>query len=410
MKNELSPETTAIHGGFDPARSEGAAKVPLFTTSTFVAENAEDLAHSFDQAYGVHGVSPCNPSKLVYGRLAHPNGEIAEGRLSYFEGAEEAALFSSGMGSIKAVCDTFLRPGAQVLVSSPVYGGSDFLFKKFLPGWGVESTDFSVTSRPDEVAKIAASLDKLALVFVETPANPTLELADLPGIVRVIRSTHPEAIICVDNTLLGPIFQKVIPLGVDLSLFSATKSIGGHSDLIAGLVMGKSSLVHQLKGTRTIGGAIISPHSASLLTRSIETLKVRVEAAEAKAKKVYSFLDRHEKVRQVLYPGFGNNQEQLRRFEEQCTGHGSLMSFRIDGGQDAAYKLLNALKVVKLAVSLGSTESLAEHPRTHTHADVSLEDQDKFGITEDLVRLSVGLEDADDVINDLDQALSAMEF
>jgi methionine-gamma-lyase len=252
-------------------------------------------------------------------------------------------------------------------------------------------------------------MENLALVLIETPANPTLQLADLPGIIAGIREVAPQAVIAVDNTLLGPVFQKVLPLGVDLAIFSATKMIGGHSDLIAGLVMGKSELIGKIKGTRTISGTMNDPHAAWLLSRSLETLTIRTEATEAKAKKVYEFLDAHSKVSEVYYPGFGINEEQLRRYAEQCTGHGALMSFKVKGGQKGAYAVLNALRVIKLAVSLGGTESLAEHPRTHTHADVSERDQNHFGITEDLVRLSVGLEHEDDLIADLDQALAQIK-
>lgn len=402
---QLSPETEAIHGGYDPMRSEGAAKVPLFATSTFVAENAQDLANSFIQAYGLDG-NPRNPDSLIYSRLVNPNPEIFETRIAKFEEAEEAALFASGMASITSTCLTFLKPGMTVLASSPVYGGTDFLLKKFLSAWGVGLEEFLVQDTAESVKQKAADIENLGLVFIETPANPTLQLADLPGIIEGIREVAPNAIIAVDNTLLGPVFQKVLPLGADLAIFSATKMIGGHSDLIAGLVMGKTELIGKIKGTRTISGTMNDPHAAWLLTRSLETLKVRAEAAEAKAKKVHAYLVDHPLVDEVFYPGFSKDDEQNRRYESQCSGHGSLMSFLVKGGKDEAYKVLNSLNVIKLAVSLGGTESLAEHPRSHTHADVSEEDQNQFGITENLIRLSVGLEDADDLIADLEQALS----
>lgn len=401
-----SPETLAIHGHYDAFRSEGAVKPPLFATSTFAARSAAELAHFFDQAYGLSGPAS-NPDGLVYSRLVNPDLEIYERRVAEFEQADDAALFSSGMAGIFTAAFTFCKPGDRLLFSEPVYGGTDYLYRHMLPAWGVETFSFGVDDSAEQLDELLAKTDRVRFVHVESPANPTLMLADIPGIVEVTKARHPEAIVAVDNTVLGPIFQRVLALGADLALYSATKMLSGHSDLVAGLVMGDKERIGAIKGSRTILGNMNDPHSAWLLLRSLETLKVRAEASQAKAKKVATYLANHPAVTAVFFPGLHHEAEQQRRFQAQAAGQGSLLSFRVQGGREQAYAVLDALKIAVLAVSLGSTETLAEHPRTHTHSDIPLEDQDRFGITEDLVRLSVGLEDADDIIADLAQALEA---
>jgi methionine-gamma-lyase len=399
-----SPETLAIHGHYDPFRSEGAVKPPLFAASTFAARSAAELAHFFDQAYGLSGPAS-NPDGLVYSRLVNPDLEIYERRVAEFEQADDAALFASGMAAIFTAAFTFCKPGDRLLFSEPVYGGTDYLYRHMLPEWGVETASFPVDAPVEELDALLAKTERVAFVHVESPANPTLLLADIPGIVEVVRARHPEAVVAVDNTVLGPIFQRVLALGADLALYSATKMLSGHSALVAGLVMGDKARVSAIKGSRTILGNMNDPHAAWLLLRSLETLKVRAEASEAKAKKVATYLANHPAVTAVLYPGLQHEGEQQRRFHAQTTGQGSLLSFRVRGGRAEAYAVLDRLQVAVLAVSLGSTETLAEHPRTHTHSDIPPDDQDRFGISENLLRLSVGLEDADDIIADLARAL-----
>lgn len=401
-----SPETLAIHGHYDPMLSEGAVKPPLFAASTFAAKSAAELAHLFDQAYGLSGPAS-NPDGLIYSRLVNPNLEIYERRVAEFEGADDAALFASGMAGIFTAAFTFCKPGDALLFSEPVYGGTDYLYRHILPAWGVETKSFAVDASAEEMDGLLATTERVRFVHLESPANPTLLLADVPGIVAAVRAHHPDAVVAVDNTVLGPIFQQVLPLGADLALYSATKVLSGHSDLVAGLVMGSAERMGAIKASRTILGNMNDPHAAWLLLRSLETLKVRAEAAEAKAKKVATYLTNHPEVTSVLYPGLHHDPEQQRRFREQARGQGSLLSFRVRGGRERAYAVLDRLQVAMLAVSLGSTETLAEHPRTHTHSDVPVEDLDRFGISDDMIRLSVGLEDADDVIADLAQALEA---
>lgn len=400
----VSPETFALHGAYDPARSEGAIKPPHFATSTFVAESAEDLAHWFRQAYGLDDGHPVQPDGLIYSRLVNPNLQICEERWSKFERAEESALCASGMAAITTTLLTFCRPGDCVLYSAPVYGGTDYLMTHLLPAFGIATRSFLVT---DSIEQVRGYLQdrSVRVVYVETPANPTLALADVRALGEACTRMHPSPILVVDATVLGPIFHRPLELGAQIVAHSATKSIGGHSDLIAGIVSGSHALMAAVKATRTIFGTMTDPYTACLLLRSLETYKVRVEAAEQKALKVARFLQAHPLVTRLYFPGITDDAKQQARFDAQCEGHGSLMSFEVRGGREEAYRVLDALRVVKLAVSLGGTESLAEHPRTHTHSDVAANDLDRFGISEAMIRLSVGLEDADDVIADLCQAL-----
>ena len=404
---DQAPETLAIHGHYDKFRSEGAVKPPLFATSTFAARSAAELARWFDQAYGLTGPAS-NPEGLIYSRLVNPDLEIYERRVAEFEGAEDAALFASGMAAIFTTAFTVCRPGDQILYSEPLYGGSDFLYRLLLPQWGIETFGFDATESISDTEDRISGLPNLKLVHLESPANPTLQFVDVRGITKAAHRHNKECIVAVDNTVLGPIFQRALELGADIALYSATKMLSGHSDLIAGLAMGNKEQLGAIKGTRTILGTMNDPHAAWLLLRSLETLKVRAEAAQAKARKVASFLSRHPAVSHLYYPGLTDDSEQQRRFEDQAHGRGSLLSFRVLGGQNAAYQVLDSLKVAVLAVSLGSTETLAEHPRSHTHSDIPIEDQERFGITDDMIRLSVGLEDADDIIADLRSALDPL--
>lgn len=402
----VSPETFALHGAYDPALSEGALKPPVFQTSTFVATTAEDMARCFEQAYGLDDGPPRAPDELIYSRVVNPNLQITEERWARFEGAEAAALFASGMAAISTTLLTLLRPGDTVMYSTPVYGGTDYFMEHVLPAFRVKTVSFPVTLSAERIYAWWINMHpRPKVIYLESPANPTLELADLGGMAGAFQGPEGRPHIVVDGTVLGPVFMKPLALGADLVLHSATKSIGGHSDLIAGIVAGPAYLVGQIKAMRTIMGPICDPQTAWLIARSLEDYKVRVEAAQHKALKVARFLQEHDAVQRLYYPGMHPGRDQGERFQQMCSGHGSLMSFRVRGGQEAAYRVLNALRVIKLAVSLGGTESLAEHPRTHTHSDIPLAAQDQMGITPDLIRLSVGLEDADDLIADLNQAL-----
>jgi methionine-gamma-lyase len=406
----LHPETLMMSYGYKPEWSEGAAKSPIFQTSTFVFHTAEEGRAFFELAQGKREPGPGEPRGLIYSRLNNPDLEIAEDRLSLWDGAEDCALFSSGMAAIGTTLLTFLRPGDLVAVSQPLYGGTHHLVDWLLPQFGIRPVAFGCACGEDELEqRLAAAGGPLGLVLIETPANPTNDLIDIAMCARVAaRHSPPERNVplAVDNTFLGPLFQHPLEHGADLVLYSATKYIGGHSDLIAGAALGPTALVEPIRSFRTLLGTQADPWTGWLLMRSLETLQVRMRRQAETASRVADFLAGHPKVLRVNYLGRlapGTPEHDL--YQRQCLGSGAMISFEVGGGVEGAYRFLNALQLVKLAVSLGSTESLAEHPATMTHSEATSEENCAAGVTEGLVRISVGLEHPEDLILDLGQAL-----
>ena len=412
MKPEtFAPETLMLGYGYKPELSEGAVKCPIFQTSTFVFRSAEEGKAYFEMAYDKPGHEG-EEMGLIYSRINNPDMEILEERLKLWDGGEKAAAFSSGMSAIATTLMTFLRPGDVVLYSNPLYGGSHKFIHQILTSFGVEVIGFRAGQTRTEIEHLlieSGNARKLKMIFIETPANPTNDLIDI-GICHSIahRFSLPDkkVLLAVDNTYMGPLWQHPLKLGADLVLYSATKYIGGHSDVIAGAVVGSAALIGQIKKTRTFFGTMIDPHTSWLLMRSLETMKIRMEAAADNAGKVADYLLRHPLVEKVYYLGFTsmNKPEQAITYQRQCLGNGAMLSFDIAGGEHEAFLFLNSLKHIKLAVSLGGTESLAEHPATMTHADVPFEEKEDLHITGKLIRLSIGIENPDDLIRDIDQA------
>jgi methionine-gamma-lyase len=411
----LNPESLMMSYGYKPELSEGAIKCPIFQTSTFVFKTAEEGKAFFELAYGLRERGDAEEMGLIYSRLNNPDLEILENRLSLWEGADDCAVFDSGLAAITTTFFEFLKPGSLLLHSGPVYGGTDHFIHHVLMQFDVQSVSFTADEDKESIiAKVKASgrADKLGLVYVETPANPTNALIDI-SMCREIAdyfSTPDNHIhLAVDNTYLGPIFQHPMKQGADAVLYSATKYIGGHSDVIAGACVGKAEVIKRIKTLRTFMGNMAGPWTGWLLLRSLETLKIRMEEQARNAAKVNEFLINHPKVKQVYYLGnLKEGSQQYEIFKKQCYSPGAMISFDVVGGEKEAFKFLNSLRLFTLAVSLGSTESLAEHPATMTHADVSKEDQTKLNITPSLVRLSIGVENANDLIWDITQALEAI--
>ncbi len=349
---------------------------------------------------------------LIYSRLNNPDLEILEDRLTLWDEAESAAAFASGMAAISTSMLTFLRPGDVVLHSEPVYGGSDYLLKHILPQFGVRPVGFPAGASEAQIAAIltrAEGMGRLGMIFVETPANPTNALVDIAACARLARARSGErrVLLAVDNTFMGPLWQQPLRHGADLVLYSATKYIGGHSDVIAGICLGSSELIGQVKAFRTILGTMAGPNTAFLLMRSLETLKLRMTAQTESARYVADYLAGHAKVARVHYLGhLDEGDPQYAVYRRQCDGPGAMISFELFGGEAEAFRLLNALRLIHLAVSLGGTESLAEHPASMTHSDVDPEERMELGITPAMVRLSIGVEHRDDIIADLGQALA----
>jgi methionine-gamma-lyase len=403
--------------GYKPELSEGAVKCPIFQTSTFVFKNAEEGKSFFEVAYGLREKEPTEELGLIYSRINNPNLEILENRLSLWDKTDDCAVFESGMSAISTVLLEFLSPGDLLVYSNPTYGGTDHFINHFLPKIGVHTLGILPNQSIEQVKKAiekTGHADKLAMIYLETPANPNNALFDMSGLSKEIgdyyqNKNEKEVIVAVDNTYMGPIWQHPLEHGADLTIYSATKYIGGHSDLIAGAVMGRQELLTRVKTLRTFLGNMISPNTAWLLLRSLETLKLRMDKQCENAQKVAAYLLENEKVEKVYYLGLLHPEEQgYDIYQKQCEGPGAMISFDIVGGEKEAFEFLNSLKLIKLAVSLGSTESLVQHPMTMTHAGVDPEHRKKINITEKMIRISVGVENAEDIINDIKQAFKAV--
>lgn len=410
----LSPETLMMSYGFDAKLSEGSIKPPIFQTSTFAFATAEEGAAFFRVMGGRSQTGDPAEAGLLYSRFNNPNMEVLEDRLTLFDGAEDALVVSSGMGAISTVIMAHAHAGDVVLQSTPLYGGTETLIRAILPQYGIKSADFFAGASEAEIAKTvdaAMKLGRIAVIFCETPTNPTNEVVDLAQMKRLAdeigeRQGHRPPVV-VDNTILGPIGQSPLAHGSDIVVYSLTKYIGGHSDLIGGAAMGSSALMRPVRKLRSGMGTNLDPNTCWMLARSLETVTLRMKAAFEGAEIVANYLKTHPKVEKVRYLGFLEPGTRDHDVHERQSGghHGSTFSFDVVGGQDAAFRMLNALQVLKLAVSLGGTETLICHPGSTTHAAVEETLRERLGFTGGLVRVSVGIENPDDLIADLEQAL-----
>ncbi len=411
--HQLAPDTLMMGYGFDSALSENAIKLPLFQTSTFTFNSAEAGKAFFEVAYGLREKGETEEVGLIYSRINNPNLEVLEDRLAVWDQAEKSLVFASGMAAISTALLSFLRPGDVLLTSGPIYGGTEFLSRNILPEFQVDRVLFNAEDGLEGMRKAAAEAQatgrRVGAIYLETPANPTNGLVDITAARKLSEELSVDGKrppVLVDNTFLGPLWQTPLEQGADLTISSLTKYVGGHSDLIAGSCSGSAEWIGPVQVMRTILGTMADPHTGWLVTRSLETLKLRMEASNAGAKEIAAFLNDHPKVKSVWYLGFlpeGHADREL--YERQCKQPGSTFSFEVEGGEAEAFKVLNALQVIKLAVSLGGTETLASHPSAMTHSDVMPEDKKIMGITDSMIRISVGVETPADLIADLAQAL-----
>jgi methionine-gamma-lyase len=411
---KLRPESMMMSYGYKPELSEGAIKCPIFQTSTFVFKNAEEGKAFFELAYGLREKTATEEMGLIYSRLNNPDLEILENRLTLWDDAEDCAVFESGMSAISTIMLEFLNPGDYVLYSNPLYGGTYHFVKEVLSRFGINAIAFHAFESEENIAKIIEEhgiQDKVKMIYIETPANPTNALVDIEACKHVAdryTTDDHKVYLAVDNTYMGPLWQHPLKHGADLVVYSATKYIGGHSDVIAGAVLGSKEVIGRVKTLRTFLGNMAGPWTGWLLMRSLETLKVRMTEQAQNAQLVAEYLQSHPKVNKVYYLGFlteKDDPDNYRIFKNQLSSAGAMISFEINGGEKEAFKFLNALQLMHLAVSLGSTESLVEHPATMTHSDFSPEDKALYGITDSLVRLSIGVENHADLIADIKQAL-----
>jgi len=408
---ELSPATLMMGHGYDPMLSEGSLKPPIFATSTFVFPNAAAGKRHFE---GVTGKRPGGAEGLVYSRFNGPNQEILEDRLGIWEEAEDALAFSSGMSAIATLFLAMVKPGDTIVHSGPLYAATETLIARILGKFGVHWLDFPAGATREEIDAVLskAASGNVALIYLESPANPTNALVDVEAVAAsrdAIFTGANKPPIAIDNTFLGPLWAKPLQQGADLVVYSLTKYAGGHSDLVAGGVLGSKAHINTIRMMRNTIGTICDPNTAWMLLRSLETLELRMSRAGENAVKVCEYLRTHPKVEKVGYLGFleeGSRQADI--YKRHCTGAGSTFSLYLKGGEKEAFAFLDSLKIAKLAVSLGGTETLASAPAAMTHLSVPDARKKALGITDNLVRISIGVEDADDLIADFEEALKAV--
>jgi methionine-gamma-lyase len=389
---EYKFDTKAVHAGQEPDLFTGSVTVPIYQTSTFVFENAEQGAARFagkEEGY-------------IYTRLGNPTVRALERNIAELEGGEDARACTSGMAAIYVAITSTVKKGDHVVRPDSLYSGTAKLFTDILPRFGIEFT-MADTSNPTNIEKAIKTNTKI--IFVETPANPTLKITDLKVVSRIAQKKGITTM--VDNTFMSPYFQQPLKLGIDVSIHSLTKYLGGHSDLIGGIIVGRKSFFKTLDPVLKNTGATLAPFDAWLTLRGVKTLPLRMKKHNENAMKVAKFLESHPKVEKVYYPGLKSH-PQHKLAETQMSGFGGIISFELKGGLKTGVKLMNSVKLCMLAVSLGAVETLIEHPASMTHAIVPRDERLRAGITDGLVRLSVGIEDVEDIIRDLEQALRSL--
>ena len=404
------PETSAIGEGYDPALSVMAVRPPIYPVSTYCFRTAAEAAHFFDVALG-RAERAEGSNELIYARLNNPNAEMFEDGLVALErGAGACASFASGMAAITTAFLAFLRPGDVVLHTVPLYGGTAHVLHEMLAPFGISARGVDAGST-EALAREAASLgDRLAMIYVETPGNPTLRMTDIAVAAEVARAsatrTHRRVLLAVDNTFLGPIFQSPLEHGADLVLYSATKYLGGHSDVVAGAALARDEeLVVAMKKVRSFFGTICEPFTAWLLQRSLATIYTRMVKQSKNAARIVERVKEHPKLACVHYPTLFEG-GQRRIFEAQCRAPGGMIAFELQGGQEAAFRFLDGLRIARIAVSLGGVETLATHPRTTVSSEMPPHEMDRAGIGPGLVRYSTGVEYWRDLADDVEQALA----
>ena len=402
----VRPETAVLTRGFDPKLSVGSARPPVYRSSTFVFPSPEAAELAFKVVLGKAPLPSDYRPDLIYARLNHPNAEILEEQLVPLElGANSAAIFNSGMAAIFTVLITFLERGGSMVYTQPLYGGTQHLIHNL-----IEPLGFTTIPAPagdtEALAHAIEKADNLSLVLIETPANPTLMMTDIARAAAAIRKRKKRALLAVDNTLLGPTFQHPLEHGADLVIYSATKFLGGFSDLLAGAVIATDSeLIQSLTGIRALLGNILQADECWILDSRLSTVGLRMNRQSKNAQRIAEQLAKHPKVRRVLYPSLFTDEEQIRIRDAQTDYPGSLMSLDIEGGKPAAFDFLRRLKIAKNAVSLGGVETLVCHPKTTTHSEFSPEEFAAAGITDALVRISVGTEHWRDLLAEFTRAL-----
>ncbi|MDP1827926.1 MAG: aminotransferase class I/II-fold pyridoxal phosphate-dependent enzyme [Archangium sp.] len=405
----VRPETAVLTRGFDPKLSVGAARPAVFRSSTYVFSSPESAARAFDIALGRAKPAPEESVDLIYSRLSHPNAEILEDQIVPLErDAKEAAVFNSGMAAISSIFLTFCPPGSGVVHTTPLYGGTQLFLDAMMTPLGAR---FVVADAGDGkgLAAAIARTPGLKVVFLESPANPTLRMTDIAAVVAAARAHADKPLVVVDNTFLGPAFQHPLTLGVDLVVYSATKYLNGFSDLLGGVVLAKDrELITQLRSTRALLGNILQPDECWLLNTRLPTVSLRMNRQSKNAQRIAEALNGHPALERVIYPTLFKDPDQVRIRDAQCDYPGGIVTLEIKGGRHGAFAFLRRLRIAHNAVSLGGVESLACHPRTTTHSEMSPEQLDHAGISEGMVRLSIGIENWHDLLADFRAGLEGL--
>jgi methionine-gamma-lyase len=404
----LRPRTAVLTRGFDPALSVGSARPAVFRSSTYVFPSPEAAEHAFAITTGKIKPAEGERADLIYSRFSHPNAEILEDQIVPLEpGASEAAVFNSGMAAIMTAFFAFARPHSTMVYTTPLYGGTTGLIQKFLHPLGV--TGISVPSG-DAVALDAAvrSAQNCCIVYLETPANPTMIMTDIERAAEAAARHPDKPVVMVDNTFMGPAFQHPLLLGADLVLYSATKYLAGYSDMLGGVAIAKSAaMIRLIRSRRGMFGNILQPDECWMLDGRLSTVGLRMNRQSKNAQRIAEALHGHKKLSRVYYPTLFEDPEQKRIFDKQCEFPGGIFSVEFQGGKEAAFQFLRNVRIARCAVSLGGVETLACHPKSTTHSGMTPGELAESGVTDGLVRISVGIEDWRDLLADFEQALAA---
>jgi cystathionine beta-lyase/cystathionine gamma-synthase len=404
------PETDVLIRGFDPKLSVGSARPAVFRSSTYVFSSPEEAEKAFDVLGGRTRLEPGESVDLVYARFNHPNAEIVENQILPLEPlAEAAVVFNSGMAAIMTALLAVVRPGEAVVFTTPIYGATQTFVLEFLAGFGIRGVPVHAGQR-GALERAIATESKLRVVLIETPANPTMAMTDIRHACEIAAARWGEqALVMVDNTLLGPTFQHPLALGADVTLYSATKYLGGYSDIIGGVALTKDpELARRFRSRRSLFGNILQPDECWILNTRLSTVELRMTRQSKNAQRIAERLAKHPAVEHTYYPTLFEDPEQRRVFEEQCDFPGGMLSIDVRGGKAAAFDFMRNLRIARNAVSLGGVETLVCHPRTTTHSGWSAEELTAAGIGDGLVRISVGIEDWRDLLTDFERALKGL--
>jgi len=405
----LRPPTEVLTRGFDPRLSVGSARPAVFRSSTYVFSSPEAAERAFDLTAGRIKPEPDEQIDLIYSRFNHPNAEILEDQIVPLEaGAHAALVFNSGMAAIMTALLAVLKPGDTIVYTVPIYGGTQHFIQDYLSIWGIAGIPV-VSGNCDGLDHAIETGSNVRVVLVETPANPTLVMTDIARAVAAAKRSPAKPLVMVDNTLMGPTFQHPLALGADLVLYSATKYLSGFSDMIAGVALGVDpALMRSIRARRNIFGNILQPDECWMLDGRLPTVSLRMNRSSKNAERIAKALAKHPKVAKVLYPSLFDDPEQQRIAREQCDFPGGMFSLILKGGKAAAFDFLRNLQIGRNAVSLGGVETLVCHPKTTTHSGFTEEEFEQAGVTDSLVRVSIGIEDWRDLLADFEQALEAV--